>query len=71
MNKGSGKTDDRRSEITHRETEGQPRGRLKEAFAGDENNGPAAHQKADHRHSTILRSRRTDSSKAEGKAPIR
>lgn len=36
---------------------------ISQAFAGDENDGPAGDQKADHHHSTSVKSRKTEESK--------
>lgn len=47
----------------------RPRDDLREAFAGDENEGPTGHHKSEDRHSTKLRSRKTEASKQ--KTPIR
>lgn len=41
----------------------RPRDEMIEAFAGDENEGPFRNRKENHRHSTNVKSRKTEESK--------
>ncbi len=58
-----------RDQIKQSHGKGIPRDDLREAFAGDENKGPASNEKDDVLRSTHVKSRKTEKSKE--KTPIR